>query len=397
MRGTAPGARFHAVPLPAIPSKLPQVGTTIFTVMSQLAAEVGAVNLGQGFPDFDPPPALAEALARAVRDGRNQYAPMPGVPALREAIASLVARRYGVTVDPLAGVTVTSGAAEAIFDAVLAVVRDGDEVLVLEPAYDLYEPVVALAGGRVVRVPLAAPDFAVDWARVRAAVTPRTRLLIANSPHNPTGATWGAADLDALEGLVAGTGILVLADEVYEHITYDGRRHESVLRRPALAERAFVVSSFGKTFHCTGWRLGYCVAPPALTAELRKVHQYNTFAGFTAAQWAFAEVLRDDPAHVDGLGAFYQPKRDRFRAGLSRTRFGLRPVPGGYFQVADYSAISELDDLAFTRWLCTEHGVAAIPLSPFSASPPAGQRLVRFCFAKHDATLDAALARLAAL
>ncbi len=382
---------------PALASKLPQVGTTIFTVMSALATEVGAVNLGQGFPDFDVPAFLVDGLARAVREGRNQYAPMTGILPLREAIAEQTERLYGHRASPDSEITITSGASEAIFDAVMTTCAAGDEVIILDPAYDLYEPVITLAGARAVRVPLAGLDFAIDWDRVAAAVTTRTRMIVVNSPHNPTGAMWGAGDIDRLAAMVRGTRILVLSDEVYEHIVFDGRRHESVLRHEELAARALVVSSFGKTYHCTGWRMGYVIAPPPLTAELRKVHQYNTFSGFAAAQYAFADAMRAHPGHRDGLGAFYQPKRDRFARGLARTRFKPLAVPGGYFQVADYSAASELGDVEFCRWLCTEHGVAAIPLSPFYGKAPAGQRLVRFCFAKHDATLDAALERLAAL
>ena len=375
-------------------SKLPQVGTTIFSVMSQMAAEHGAVNLGQGFPDFDVPPRLVEALGRAMADGHNQYAPMPGIPALRQAIAAKVQRVYGVDVDPDAEVTVTSGASEAILDAVHAVVRAGEEVIVLDPAYDCYDPAIALAGARAVHVPLDPETFAPDWERIRAAVTPRTRMLIINSPHNPSGATLSAGDLDELAKLVEGTGIWLLSDEVYEHIVFDGARHETVLRHPALRERAFVVSSFGKTYHCTGWKVGYCIAPPALSAELRKVHQYNVFCTFAPAQHAFAEMLEAEPEHDEGLGAFYQAKRDRFREQLLGTKLVPLPVPGGYFQLVDYSAVSDLDDAEFCRWLTVEHGVAAIPLSPFYENPPAGQRLARLCFAKSEATLDVAIERL---
>ena len=379
---------------PQLVSKLPQVGTTIFTVMSALAAEAGAVNLGQGFPDFPVPEPLMEALARAMRDGRNQYAPMSGILPLREAVAELTRDRYGRRVDADAEITVTSGASEAIFDVVLATVHEGDEVIVLDPAYDLYEPAIALAGGRCIRVPLAPSDFSVDWERLAAAVTPRTRMLIVNSPNNPTGAVWTADDVARLAALVRDTDIVILSDEVYEHIMYDGRSHESLHRHEELAARAFIVSSFGKTYHCTGWRMGYCIAPAALTTELRKVHQYNTFASFTAAQWACADMLRSHPEYQRELGAFYELRRDRFAAQLGRTRFKPMPVPGGYFLIADYSAISDLPDEAFARWMCTEHKVAAIPLSPFYGSAPEGQRLVRFCFAKHEATLEAAVARL---
>ena len=377
-----------------IQTKLPKVGTTIFTVMSQLAVEHGAVNLGQGFPDFAVPPLLADALARAMAEGRNQYAPMSGVPALRQAIAAKTLDCYGRRVDADAEVTVTSGASEAIFDAVLAVVRPGDEVVVLDPCYDCYEPAIDLAGGVAAHVPLDPVDFSVDWARVRAAITPRTRLLFINTPHNPSGAMLAAADMAALADIVRDTGVLILSDEVYEHIVFDGRVHESVLRYPELAERSFVISSFGKTYHCTGWKVGYCIAPAALTAEFRKVHQYNTFCTFTPAQFAFAEMITAEPEHYRELGAFYQAKRDRFAQQLAGTRLRALPVPGGYFQLVDYSAVSDLDDAAFCRWLTIEKGVAAIPLSPFYAEPPAGQRLARLCFAKLPETLDAAIARL---
>ena len=375
-------------------TKLPKVGTTIFTVMSQLAAEHGAVNLGQGFPDFNVPERLIEALGRAMREGKNQYAPMTGIPALRQAIANKTERCYGYRPDTDAEITVTSGASEAIFDAVLAVVRPGDEVIVLDPCYDCYEPAIDLAGGSAVHVPLDPADFSVPWDKVRAAVTDKTRMLMINSPHNPSGAMFSAGDIAQLTDVLRGTGIYLLSDEVYEHIIFDGARHESILRYPELRERAFVVSSFGKTYHCTGWKLGYCVAPPALSAEFRKVHQYNTFCTFAPAQWAFAEMIDAEPEHYDGLGAFYQAKRDRFREQLLTTKLKPLPVPGGYFQLVDYSEVSDLDDAAFCRWLTTEKGVAAIPLSPFYETAPQGQRLARLCFAKNEATLDAAIERL---
>ena len=375
-------------------TKLPKVGTTIFTVMSQLAAEHGAVNLGQGFPDFAVPQRLVDELDRAMRAGHNQYAPMTGVAPLRQAIAEKVLRCYGREVDPDTEITVTSGATEALFNAIHAVVRPGEEVIVLDPAYDSYEPAIDLAGARAVHVPLDPQTFAVDWDRVRAAVTPKTRLLIVNSPHNPSGAMFDQADIRALAALLEGTGIYLISDEVYEHIVFDGRRHESVLRWPELRERAFVVSSFGKTYHCTGWKIGYAIAPAALTAEFRKVHQYNVFCTFAPAQHAFAAMIRDEPEHDEQLGAFYQAKRDRFREQLLGTRLKPLPVPGGYFQLVDYSAISDLPDHEFAKWLTVEKGVAAIPLSPFYESPPPGQRLARLCFAKNEATLDAAIERL---
>lgn len=382
-------------PLPLHPeTKLPRVGTTIFTVMSQLAAAHKAVNLGQGFPDFPPPPRLILALAEAMSAGHNQYAPSHGIAALRGAIADKSERCYGWRPDVDSDITVTSGASEAIFDAIHAVVHAGDEVIVLDPCYDCYEPAIELAGARAVHVPLDPVSFAPDWDKVRAAIGPKTRMLMINSPHNPSGAMLAAQDMETLAGLLRDTSVMLLSDEVYEHIVFDGARHESVLRYPELRERAFVVSSFGKTYHCTGWKLGYCVAPAALSAEFRKVHQYNTFCSFAPAQHAFAAMIRDEPEHYEGLGAFYESKRDRFRAQLLDTKLKPLPVPGGYFQLVDYSAVSELDDLSFCRWLTTEHGVAAIPLSPFYAAPPKRQHLARLCFAKNEATLDEAIARL---
>lgn len=375
-------------------TKLPKVGTTIFTVMSQLAAEHGAVNLGQGFPDFAVPQRLVDELGKAMRAGHNQYAMMTGIPALRQAIARKTERVYGHNPDADAEITVTSGATEAIFNAIAAVVRPGDEVIVLDPCYDCYEPAIDLAGARAVHVPLDPGTFAPDWQRVRDAIKPNTRMLMINSPHNPSGAMLSADDMRAVADLLRDTGIFLLSDEVYEHIVFDGARHESALRYPELRERAFIVSSFGKTYHCTGWKVGYCIAPPALSAEFRKVHQYNVFCTFNPAQHAFAAMLDAEPEHYEQLGAFYQAKRDRFREQLLTTRLEPLPVPGGYFQLVDYSAVSELDDLAFCRWLTIEKGVAAIPLSPFYETPPAGQRLARLCFAKNEATLDAAIERL---
>jgi methionine transaminase len=378
-----------------IETKLPKVGTTIFTVMSQLAAQHGAVNLGQGFPDFETPAFLQDALVRAMRAGRNQYAPMHGVAPLREQIAAKTLALYGAKIDAEREITVTSGATEAIFAAIHAVVRPGEEVILLDPCYDCYEPAVDLAGGVAVHIPLNPGDFSVDWQRVREAVTANTRMILVNSPHNPSGAVFAQADLDALADIVRDTGIFVLSDEVYEHIVFDGQPHMSVLRHPELAARSFVVSSFGKTYHCTGWKLGYAVAPAALTAEFRKVHQYLTFCSFAPAQWALAEMLEQHPEHHLELPDFYQRKRDAFRAQLAATRFRCLPVPGGYFQLVDYSAISDMGDLEFCRWLTVEKGVTAIPLSPFYAEAPANQRVIRLCFAKTEATMAAAVERLA--
>ncbi len=380
-----------------IETKLPKVGTTIFTVMSQLAVEHKAVNLGQGFPDFDGPPALRDALTRAMAEGRNQYAPMTGVPALREAIARKTEKLYGRKVNADTEITVTSGATEALFAAIAAVVRAGDEVIVLDPCYDSYEPAIELNGGRAVHVALDPRTFRPDWDRIAAAVTPKTRMILVNTPHNPCGSVFDASDLDALAELAHKHDLFVLSDEVYEHIVFDGAAHQSVLRRPELAERSFVVSSFGKTYHCTGWKVGYCIAPRALSAEFRKVHQYLTFCTFTPAQVALAEILESDPQHYLDLPAFYQAKRDRFRDLLAGSKFELLPVGGAYFQVADYSKLSDKDDLSFCEWLVRNGGVAAIPISAFYETPPPEQRLVRFCFAKSDAVLVQAAERLVAL
>jgi methionine aminotransferase len=379
-----------------IRTKLPKVGTTIFTVMSQLATEHKAVNLGQGFPDFEGPQALRDALAQAMNAGRNQYAPMTGIPKLREQIALKTERLYGRKVSPDTEVTITSGATEALFAAIAAIVRAGEEVIVLDPCYDSYEPAIELCGARAVHVPLRLPDFSVDWQRVKDAVTERTRMILINSPHNPSGAVFGADDLDALATITRDTEIFVLSDEVYEHIIFDGLAHQSVLRHAELSARAFVVSSFGKTYHCTGWKVGYCIAPPALSAEFRKVHQYLTFCTFNPAQWAFADILESDPQHYLDLPAFYQTKRDYFRDLLKSSKFKLLPVRGAYFQLVDYSAIAQNDDLNFCEWLIREAGVAAIPVSAFYETPP-DAKIVRLCFAKNDDTLNAAAERLCRL
>jgi methionine aminotransferase len=376
-----------------IASKLPAVGTTIFTVMSRLAEEHGAVNLGQGFPDFDPPSELVDALGRHARDGRNQYAPMPGVPRLREAIARHAERAHGRKLDPESEITITSGATEAIFDAIAAVVRPGDEVVVFDPSYDSYEPAVLLQGGRAVHVPLKMPEFSLDFERLRRAITARTRLVIVNFPHNPSGAVLRRADLDALAEALRDTRALLLSDEVYEHIVFDGREHESVLRHPELAARCFQVGSFGKSFHATGWKVGWAAAPAPLTQELRKVHQFVTFATSTPAQHALADVLETNPTGLAELSSFYQRKRDRFRELIAAAPFRLLPVAGAYFQLVDYSGASDLPDGEFARFLTTNVGVAAIPLSPFYETPP-DAKIVRFCFAKTEATLERAAERL---
>jgi methionine aminotransferase len=389
---------------PPIESKLPAVGTTIFTVMSRLAAEHGAINLSQGFPDFEPPPRLVELVEQHMRRGpkaQNQYAPMAGLPSLREAIADKVADYYGRRVDPETAITVTAGGTEALFCAIQALVRPGDEVVLLDPSYDSYQPSITLAGGRAVHVPLLRSPrdgFSIDWERLRQAITTRTRLLVVNFPHNPSGAVLAPADLETLAGLLRNTPAWVLADEVYEHMVFDGRAHHSLLTHDELAARSLVVSSFGKTFHATGWKVGYCVAPPQATHEFRKVHQFVQFAVATPLQAGIADFLRECPEHARDLPAFYQAKRDLFvRLLQTDTRFGFTPAASTYFQLVDYSAISDLSDTEFARELTVRHGVAAIPISVFSTDPPPGERIVRFCFAKDEATLAAATAKLRTL
>jgi len=379
-------------------SKLPAVGTTIFTTMSQLAAQTGAINLSQGFPDFDGPEALREALARHVAAGHNQYAPMTGLPALREQIAVKIEGLYGRKVSADSEVTVTPGATQAIFCAIQALIHPGDEAIVFDPCYDSYDPSVTLAGGRCIHVPLAEGSFAIDWQRLEAALSPRTRLIVLNTPHNPSGALIGRAELDRLAALIRDRDIHILSDEVYEHLVFDGRQHASVLAHDELYARALVVSSFGKTYHVTGWKTGYVVAPPALSAELRKVHQYVSFCGVTPLQYALADFMAACPEHVAELPAFYQAKRDLFCDLLAGSRFTFTRTPGTYFQLADYSAIRpELDDVAMAQWLTREHGVAAIPVSVFSERPDPAQRLVRFCFAKREDTLRQAAEKLSAI
>jgi methionine aminotransferase len=384
-----------AIRTPALASRLPQVGTTIFTVMSALATEHGAVNLGQGFPDFDCDPALLDAVHAAMREGLNQYPPMPGVPLLRQRVADKIERLYGHRYDADTEITITAGATQAILTAILAVVHPGDEVIVLEPCYDSYAPNIELAGGRVVRVPLTPGSFRPDFARIAAALSPRTRLVIVNSPHNPSATVWTRNEWQRLAALLAPTEALLVSDEVYEHMVFDGAAHVSASSIPALAARAFVVSSFGKTFHVTGWKVGTVAAPAALTAEFRKVHQFNVFTVNTPVQHGLARYLAD-PAPYTELPAFYQRKRDLFRDGLAQTRLRLLPSEGSYFQLVDYSAVSDLDELGFCRWLTTEIGVAAIPLSVFYDGG-FEQKLARLCFAKKDETLQRALERLARL
>ena len=379
-------------------SKLPNVGTTIFTRMSQLAVETGALNLSQGFPDFDGPQALRDAVGRHIAAGHNQYAPMTGLPALREQVAAKIARSYGRSVSADTEVTIVPGATQGIFCAIQALIQSGDEVIVFDPSYDSYEPSVELAGGRCVHVPLALPNFAIDWQRLQDALSDKTRLIILNSPHNPSGALISRAELDQLAALIRERDIYLISDEVYEHLVFDGIQHASVLAHEELYQRAFVVSSFGKTYHVTGWKTGYVVAPPALSAELRKVHQYVSFCGVTPLQWALADYMAEHPEHVEELPAFYQAKRDLFCDLLASSRFTFTRTAGTYFQLVDYSAIrNDLDDVAMAEWLTREHGVAAIPVSVFYQSPPADLRLVRFCFAKREETLRQAADKLCAI
>jgi methionine transaminase len=384
-----------AVRTPALTSRLPQVGTTIFTVMSALATQHGAVNLGQGFPDFDCDPALLDAVQGAMREGLNQYPPMTGVPLLRQRVADKIEALYGHRYDADSEITITAGATQAILTAILAVVHPGDEVIVLEPCYDSYAPNIELAGGRVVRVPLTPGSFRPDFARIAAALSPRTRLIIVNSPHNPSATVWTQAEWQQLATLLAPTEVLLISDEVYEHMVFDGQPHISASSVPALASRAFVMSSFGKTFHVTGWKVGTVAAPAPLSSEFRKVHQFNVFTVNTPVQHGLARYLAN-PAPYRELPAFYQHKRDLFREGLAASRLKLLPSEGSYFQLVDYSAVSDLDEQAFCRWLTTEIGVAAIPLSVFYAGG-FEQKLARLCFAKKDETLQRALERLARL
>jgi methionine aminotransferase len=388
-----------AVRTPAVETKLPAVGTTIFTVMSALAAEKGAVNLGQGFPDFDCDPKLVQAVTDAMTRGLNQYPPMTGVPALREAISAKVEAMYGRKYDPATEITVTAGATQAIITCILAVVRPGDEVIVLEPCYDSYVPNIDLAGGKVVRVPLVPGTFRPDFDKIAAAITPKTRAILINTPHNPSATVWSRSDMEKLQDLLAPTDVLVISDEVYEHMVYDGEPHQSVARFPGLAARAFIVSSFGKTYHVTGWKVGYVAAPAPLTTEFRKVHQFNVFTVNTPVQHGLAAYMADPRPYLE-LPAFYQRKRDLFREGLARTRFKLLPSEGTYFQCVEISDLAvperDLPEEDFCKWLTTEIGVAAIPLSAFYGNG-FDQRVVRFCFAKKDETLRSALDRLARL
>ncbi|WP_372773325.1 pyridoxal phosphate-dependent aminotransferase [Pantoea sp. WEP] len=377
-------------------SKLPALGTTIFTQMSALAAQHNAINLSQGFPDFDGPRYLQQRLAHHVSEGANQYAPMIGTLPLREAIADKTADMYGHRPDINSDITVTAGATEALYAAITALVRPGDEAICFDPSYDSYAPAVQLAGGVLKRIALQPPAFQVDWQAFSSLLGARTRLVIVNTPHNPSATVWHASDYAALWQAIAGQEIYVLSDEVYEHICFDEQGHASVLAHADLRQRAIAVSSFGKTFHMTGWKVGYCIAPAAISAEIRKVHQYLTFSVNTPAQLAIADMLRQQPDHIDALPAFYRARRDRLTQALAASRFKVLPCAGTYFLLVDYSAISDLDDVSFCQWLTREVGVAAIPLSVFCADP-FPHKLIRLCFAKQEATLDAAAERLCQL
>ena len=380
---------------PVLKTKLPAVGTTIFTVMSALATEHKAVNLGQGFPDFDCDPKLVQAVNQAMTTGLNQYPPMVGVQVLRDAVSAKVMALHGKNYDSNTEITITAGATQAIITAILAVVHPGDEVIVLEPCYDSYVPNIELAGGVVVRVPLTPGTFRPDFDKISAAITPKTRAIIINSPHNPSATIWSREDMLKLQEVLAPTDVLLISDEVYEHMVYDGHEHQSAARFPELAARAFIVSSFGKTYHVTGWKVGFVAAPAVLTAEFRKVHQFNVFTVNTPVQYGLASYMADAQPYLT-LPAFYQRKRDLFKAGLAKTKFKILPTTGSYFQCVDITDISDLSEAEFCKWLTTEIGVAAIPLSAFYGNS-FDQRIVRFCFAKKDETLNLALEKLAKL
>lgn len=378
-------------------SKLPHEGTTIFSVMTALAQEHQAINLAQGFPDYAAAPDLIDLVRRAMVDGHNQYAPMPGVPALREAIAGKYQVAHGIVIDGMSEVTITPGATAALYTAIAATVHPGDEVIIFDPAYDSYAPAVVVNGGVVRRAHLRPPAYLPDWDEVRMLLSPNTAMIIINTPHNPTGTMWGKEDLRALGEMVEGTDIIVLSDEVYELITFDGQKHSSVLDVPTLRDRSFVVTSFGKTFHTTGWKIGCCVAAPALTNEFRKVHQFLSFCVHHPGQVALAALL-NEPTHYLGLSTWFTQKRDRFRRAVEGSRWTIRPCQGTYFQLLGYEGISDISDMEFARYLTVEVGVAAIPLSPFTGRPESSSdRAVRFCFAKLDGTLDEAGKRLAAI
>jgi methionine aminotransferase len=377
-------------------SKLPDVGTTIFTVMSKMAQDYGAINLSQGFPDFDCPDRLKELVTKYLYDRKNQYPPMAGIPGLREQIAEKLKLLYQHSAKPETEITVTSGATEALFDAIQATVCAGDEVIVFDPAYDSYEPAIILAGARAVHVPMTLPEYNIDWDDVAQAITDNTRLIIINTPHNPCGSILAADDLDKLAALIRDRQILVLSDEVYEHMVYDGLTHQSVLGHDELKEKSFAVFSFGKTYHATGWKLAYCVAPQLLTQEFRKVHQFVTFTTSSFVQYAIADFMAECPEHTQQLPKFYAAKRDTFCRLIADSRLKFTPSKGTYFQLVDYSEISDMPDVEFANYLTRERGVAAIPLAPFYQTPPA-TKILRFCFCKDDATLEQGAAILCKL
>jgi len=372
----------------SLDSKLPTVGISIFSVMSAMAREYGAINLSQGFPDFQCDPLLLELVGKYMKEGFNQYAPSIGIPELRIQISQMVEELYGATYESDKEITITSGATEALYCAISSVVNEGDEVILFEPAYDSYVPVIELNGGRPVFVELEAPDYKVNWENLKKRINSRTRVIMLNSPHNPTGVMLSDQDMLELQKIVKSNNIFVISDEVYEHIIFDGAAHQSVARYPELATQSFVISSFGKTFHTTGWKVGYCLAPEALSREFRKIHQFVTFSTSTPFQYAIAEYMQDR-SRISELKAFYQQKRDLFQAAIAPSRFKILPCQGTYFQLLDYSEISDLPDMEFAEWLVKEHKVAAIPLSPFFQRGNNG-RILRFCFAKEDATLSEA-------
>ncbi|HRG89164.1 MAG TPA: methionine aminotransferase [Chitinophagales bacterium] len=372
----------------SINSKLPNVGTTIFTVMSALAKEHNAINLSQGFPDYNPHPLLVQEMEKAMRSGFNQYAPMAGYMPLREAIAQKAADLYGAAIDPDTEVTITAGGTQAIFTAILSVIREDDEVILFAPAYDSYAPAVELTGGKAIFYDLEAPDYKVNWEKVKRLINLRTKMIVINTPHNPSGTTLKPEDLAELDKITRGSDIIVLSDEVYEHIVYDGIQHQSVLRYPKLAERSFITGSFGKTYHTTGWKVGYCIAPKNLMAEFRKVHQFNVFSVNSVAQVAFAELLKQKDLYLE-LNAFYQQKRDYFRRAIQSSRFNLLKCEGTYFQLVSYSKISDERDLEFVKRMTRDMGVAAIPVSVFYRHN-IDNSIIRFCFAKEEETLKRA-------
>ncbi len=378
-------------------SKLPDVGTTIFSVMTALAKDFDAYNLAQGFPEFEPDDWLRDRVYHHIQNGSNQYAPMPGTPELRTAISEKVRQYYAVDIDPESEITVTSGATEALFAAIQSVVRSGDEVIVFDPAYDSYDPAIRLAGGIAIHVPLESTTFAIDWQRLEQAFSPATRLIIINSPHNPTGAILSQEDMQRISELIKAHDCLLLSDEVYEHIIFDDMQHATALQQAELKERSFVISSFGKTYHMTGWKVGYCIAPPKLTSEFRKIHQFLTFSTSTPMQQAIADMIREQPDYPARLSPMYQKKRDIFVEALSESRFKIIRSHGTYFQLLDYSQISDMDDMAFSTWLTKEHGVATIPISPFYATPNPEHRYIRCCFAKSEETLVKVAGRLCEL